>query len=353
MPVIDADTHIDETEDTWAYLEGAAVGFRPVTEPLPAPIPGDARPHLVWRIGNHLRLRRWRDDKRTGTTRETRELLDVEARLRHMDKLGVDIHVIYPTMFLSPATPDPEVEVALCRSYNRWLAEATSPGRGRLRWVAVVPMCNIDSAARELSFARDHGACGVLKRGLEYDRKASDPYFFPLYEEAERLNLPICVHTGGGGNGSFSEVTNLPPFPPIGNLSVLAAFSALVLDGVPKKFPRLRFGFIEAGASWIPYLITDLKAKSKRQTALGFDMTADLLRAYRLYVTADTIDDLPYLLRWGTEDSLLLGTDYSHADQSAELEAFEILRRRAATGEIAEELVEKVLNENPRRFYGL
>src|SRR5258708_12136350 len=129
---VDVDAHIDESEATWEYLDDGARRFKPVTlDPGAATAPGDARPHRLWIIDGNIRLRRWRDDKRTGTIRETRELLDVEARIRHMDELRVDVQVLYPTLFLPAFTARSEIDVALCRSYNRWIAKppAHSPAR--------------------------------------------------------------------------------------------------------------------------------------------------------------------------------------------------------------------------------
>ena len=91
---VDVDAHIDESEATWEYLDNGTRRFKPVTlDPGAATVPGDARPHRLWLIDGTIRLRRWRDDKRTGTVQATRELLDVEARIRHMDELRVDVQV--------------------------------------------------------------------------------------------------------------------------------------------------------------------------------------------------------------------------------------------------------------------
>ena len=46
------------------------------------------------------------------------------------------------------------------------------------------------------------------------------------------------------------------------------SFTELVSCGLAKKFPKLRFGLIESGASWIPYTISQLGAV-KRQTLRG------------------------------------------------------------------------------------
>src|SRR5215831_14081561 len=76
---IDVDAHIDESEATWEYLDNGARRFKPLTlDPGAATVPGDSRPHRLWVIDGMIRLRRWRDDKRTGTVQATRELLDVK-----------------------------------------------------------------------------------------------------------------------------------------------------------------------------------------------------------------------------------------------------------------------------------
>ena len=348
---IDVDAHIDESEATWEYLDEGARRFKPVSlDPGIPTAPGDARPHRLWLVDGAVRIRRWRDDKRTGTVRATRELLDVEARIRHMDELRVDVQVLYPTFFLHGFTARPEIDVALCKSYNRWIANATEKSRGRLRWVAVLPLLDIAKSVEEMQWAKDHGACGVFKKGIECgDRAASDPYFFPVYDEASRLDLPICIHNATGSiESDIAEGSALG-----GDIIAISAFSALVEHGVPDMFPKLRVGFIEAGASWVPFLIADLVAKKLRRTFLPIDFKEDLFRRYRFYVACQTNDDLPYILKYGTEDSLMIGTDYSHADQSAEMQALDIIEQRGEKGEIPASVARKILDDNPRRFYGL
>ena len=52
-----------------------------------------------------------------------------------MDKIGVDVQVIYPTLFLVYLTDDPKLEAALCRAYNRFIANACAKAPDRLKWV--------------------------------------------------------------------------------------------------------------------------------------------------------------------------------------------------------------------------
>ena len=49
----------------------------------------------------------------------------------------------------------------------------------------------------------------------------------------------------------------------------------------------------------------------------------------------------------------MIGTDYSHADQSAEIRALDVIEQRAEKGEISASVARKILDDNPRRFYGL
>ena len=52
------------------------------------------------------------------------------------------------------------------------------------------PTRSIEASITEMQWAKDHGAVGVFFRGIEGNRTLDDPYFFPVYQEAERLDLP-------------------------------------------------------------------------------------------------------------------------------------------------------------------
>ncbi len=352
MRAIDADAHIDENEQTWEYLDEAERSLKPISFSLPdsEPVgPQDGRRHNLWLIAGQARLRRFRSDQKSGTTRDTRELIDVDARLRHMDQLGIEAQVLFPTTFLHAVTSRPEVELALCKTYNRWLAERTKASHGRLQWVALAPVLSMHALPDVLRWARDNGACAVMKRGVECGyREASDPYFHPLYDVCNELEMPIAIHQGTGD----PEQSNTTDFARMAVLNVLSAFGSLAGAHIPDLYPKVRFGFVEAGASWIPFLIKDLGMRGKAAKA-GFDFKTELLAHNRFYVTIDTEDDVSYLLNYGTEDYLMLGTDYSHVDQSAELEAHKALVQQAEGGQFPVAVAEKIVTDNARRFYGL
>ena len=64
-------------------------------------------------------------------------LTDVKARLKDLDSFGVDVQVIYPTLFLANVTDDLAFEAALMRAYNSYLAKACIQGADRLKWAGL------------------------------------------------------------------------------------------------------------------------------------------------------------------------------------------------------------------------
>jgi predicted TIM-barrel fold metal-dependent hydrolase len=337
MPAIDADAHVIETERTWEYMDPSDSKYRPVT------ISRNNGREEFWLIdGNHIP----KDNTNETLPEESREMIGIEARLRHMDELGIDVQVVYPTVFIRPLTTNPEIELALSKSYNRWMAELSRKAESRLRWVAVLPTLNIDAALAEARFSKANGACGVYMKGLDNDKLPSDTYFYPLYEQASRLDMPICIHASHGSFGwgqMFQEESGFAKF----KFPVVCSFYSIIYDGVADKFPNLRFGFIEVRAQWIPYVIHDLV---KRFENRGREYNSDIMRHYRLYVTCQTDDDLPYVLKYAGPDNLLIGTDYGHKDTSAEIGALRNLKQHS---DIDPGAIDKILWDNPKTFYSI
>jgi hypothetical protein len=130
-------------------------------------------------------------------------------------------------------------------------------------------------------------------------------------------------------------------------LTVVGAFHQLLTEGTPALFPKLRWGFVETSAQWIPYVIHDLNRRNSRH---GYALDANLLRDNRMYVACQTDDDLPYVIKYAGEDNLVCGTDYGHDDHATEMEALKSLRDRT---DVPPPLVDKILDANPRALYGL
>ena len=259
--IIDADTHISEGEAMWAMMEKAMQPRRPIMLSVPEDtwygnrnafwlIDGEIYPKPAGKGSFALvtpsaqKVQAGRKD----STPATREMTDIKGRLADMDKLHTATQVVYPTLFLVYNTKDRDLEIALCRAYNRFLAQACAQASDRMKWVAVLPFQSMSEAVDEIRFAKENGAVGIFFRGIEGDYTLDNPYLFPVYEEAQKQNLSICVHTGCGVR-AILEMFELSRNHTFGHTRVmpLLAFRDLIANKIPEQFPETPLRFHRGG----------------------------------------------------------------------------------------------------------
>ena len=370
MPgIIDADTHIAESESMWALFDKIMYHRRPVMVSAPDDtlyrdfnvlwlIDGNIFPKASGKGGFRIitPTASKREINRSDISIGCREITDVAARLADMDRAGVETQVIYPTLFLIHVTDDMSLEVALCDAYNKFLAQVYAQSHDRLRWVAVLPLHSVDASIKQMHEAKQHGAVGIFFSGIVGALTLNNPHFTPVYGEAEKLGLPICIHTGQSCrhlldffdlelNGTFAS-SHLPP---------IIGFRDLVASEIPEKFPNLKFGFLEVSASWVPYLYHHLKRSARPRPSFPnarwkHASCKDLFRDYRIYVACEADEDIPYLAEYIGENNLLIGSDYGHNDPAEEKALVQTMKTRA---DLPAGMVEKIMCANPQRFYGL
>ena len=135
-------------------------------------------------------------------------LTDVPARLGDMDKLGIDLQVVFPTLFLVALTDDVALEAALCRSYNNWMAEACGKAKERLKFSAVVPLRDVNESVREVRRAKEMGAVAVMTLGVVWNTELGNTRLFPLLRRGKPFGSPgLCPFWMGRArlDGSISD----------------------------------------------------------------------------------------------------------------------------------------------------
>jgi uncharacterized protein len=354
--IIDADAHVVETEHTWDFLDAGEKKFRPQLFQS-----ADNSAMQYWFVeGKSVGFRPptlteqelialSKETGRTLTTeRGSREVRDVELRLAHMDKLGIDVQMLFNTMWIARVADKAEPEIALCKSWNRWMAEVWKQGNNRLRWSCVVPAMTISEAVQQMRFAKENGAVAVSLRPFEGEKHLVEPYFYPIYEEANRLDLAVAVHISNGSPQLMDQFK--PRYDKMGGFAqfriptVITCLSLMMSD-VPKTFSKLRWAFVEASAQWVPWVV---KEATRRTGSKGFPKLP--FKEFNIYVTTETNDDFDFVLRYAGEDNVVIGTDYGHTDASSEVDAIDIFR---ANNEVSEPIKKKILDGNPRRLYAI
>jgi predicted TIM-barrel fold metal-dependent hydrolase len=92
-----------------------------------------------------------------------------------------------------------------------------------------------------------------------------------------------------------------------------------------------------------------LEAK-KRFKTLGREWPDNFMREYRMFVTCENTDDLPYIVQHAGEDCLVIGTDYGHTDISSDIDAIGVFKTRT---DLPSEVKRKILSDNARALYSL
>jgi predicted TIM-barrel fold metal-dependent hydrolase len=181
---------------------------------------------------------------------------------------------------------------------------------------------------------------------MAWDKLLGDDSLLPFYRAAADLNLPICVHLGWGCPALtriFDARTNF--YSAI--LPVVMGFNSIMSSAAFEKIPNLRFGFLEAGAAWLPFLIKQVRRDNQRRQQAKDPI--EYFTRGRVFVSAEPDEDLTGIAALVGEDAFVLGSDYPHGDPSRQEDMVAEFRARR---DLSQTMVEKMLSANPKQLYG-
>ena len=288
-------------------------------------------------------------------------MTDPKARLIDMDSEQIDIAVLFGAGLAGtlPALDDAGLASALATARNSWLAEYCAENPRRIKGTAALAQQDIAASVEELRRSvNEMGFVGASLLPNVRGRHLGDPYYFPLYAEAERLNVPICVHMFLGRYGSDAAGTERVdkffyshlfghPF------EQMIALSVIIGEGVLDRFPKLRFVFLESGCGWLPYWFERL---DEHYEVLGVqlpDLKIDpskFLKRGQLYFSCEADEkELAHVVDVIGDDWIVFASDYSHFDSRFPGASQPIVEHP----ELSDLSKRKILNDNARRLYPL
>ncbi len=171
-----------------------------------------------------------------------------DQRLREMDELGVDVHVLSTNSFFYFYERDAAAVAAMARECNEYVSQLTQDHPTRFAGFATLPMQDVSASVAELE--RGVGRLGLKGamigdhvNGVTYD----DPSFLPLWKAAEASGAVIFIHQAGDTIVSpRSDSYHLPNT--IGNLADRAVtFASFVFGGVMDACPDLKICLAHGG----------------------------------------------------------------------------------------------------------
>jgi predicted TIM-barrel fold metal-dependent hydrolase len=202
------------------------------------------------------------------------KLADLGAgRLRDMDAAGITIQVL---SLAQPATQtfDARTAVPLAREANDVLAEAVRAHPGRFAGLATLPTPDSRASAAELERAvTSLGFKGAMIHGTTNGRFLDDDAFWPIFEAAEHLDVPIYLHPGEPPAAvrdayyagfarpvSFALATSAWGW----HIETALHLLRLILAGVLDRFPRLQLIIGHMGEA-IPFFLARTSERLPRE----------------------------------------------------------------------------------------
>jgi len=200
-----------------------------------------------------------------------------------LDEFGLDFAVIYPTFGLPvPHIEDDELRRGTCRAFNNYYCDTYREYSDRLSPAAIIPMNTPQEAIDELEHAVNElglkaiVCAGYVRRPIpaiarEYPGAARQAFWLDTFgldsaydydqfwAKCEELKVAPSFHSSGMGWGSRTSPTNYI-YNHIGMFGAAgeALCKSLFMGGVTRRFPGLKFGFLEGGVGWACSLYADL-----------------------------------------------------------------------------------------------
>ncbi|HEY2483064.1 MAG TPA: amidohydrolase family protein [Caulobacteraceae bacterium] len=261
-----------------------------------------------------------------------------EDRPKALDLFGFASQLVFTTFCLGNFGLDESGNVELCyaaaSAHNRMMTDFCSADR-RLLATCYVPLVDFERARAAAAEALELGAKALLiPSRCPPGHSPSHIAFDPVWARAQEAGVPILFHVGGelklqadyfenglprvkdfhGGEENFTSVS----FMAIPG-SVMQSLACLILDGVLDRFPRLRFGAIELGASWLPgwmrYMDSGHQAFYKNEERLHrlSAPPSDIVRR-QVRVTPYPHEDAGWIIANSGEEVCLFSSDFPHVE---------------------------------------
>ena len=338
----DADSHVMETPDFLHPFADTAIRERMPLLHVATTKPGEEsfieelrRRHRdpAWRADEAEKILQRKNWSATGSFLK-------EDRPRALDLLGFSSQLVFNTFangLLLAAERDDDMDYAygVARAHNRALLDFCATDE-RLLATAYVPLRDFDRSSEIAAEAIAAGAAALLipsacPKGHSPSHVALDP----VWAQAQEARIPIVLHVGGGGrllDPNYFE-NGLPPVPDfhggaenfrsIDYMAIpyppMQTLATMILDGVFERFPALRCGVIEQGASWLPGWMRQLDSaheafRKNEERLRNLTLRPSEYVRGQIRVTPSPAEDSGWIIEQAGEEVCLFSSDYPHVE---------------------------------------
>lgn len=261
-------------------------------------------------------------------------------RLMHdrLEEMGLDFAVLYPThcQLFAPYIGDEELRRAGCHAFNLYAAETWADYSDRVTPIGAIPMHTPDEAIAELNHCKAIGIKAVALGSLirrpipeAESRGVSRRYacwldvlgidsiheYDPVWRRCEELGYAATFHSAASNFGLRSSISNFV-YNHIGHFAEAghAVAKALFLGGVTRRFPRMKFAFLEGGVAWGCGLLADLVSHwEKRNATAILDLDPSIVDREKLNALFRQYADPAMAAKFAEFDQMMLANGMGRA----------------------------------------
>jgi predicted TIM-barrel fold metal-dependent hydrolase len=268
-----------------------------------------------------------------------------EDRPRALDLLGFESQLVFNTfvnqsLLKAERADDVDFAYGFARAHNRAMLDFCSVDR-RLLATCYVPLRDF---ARSQVMAGEAIAAGakalLVPSGCPKGHSPSHPGLFPVWEQAVEAGIPVVFHVGGGIRAADNRLLDDDYFanggPPVPDFhggdenfrsidymaipnAPMQTLATLIFDGVLDRFPQLKLGVIEQGASWMPswmkFMESAFEAFRKNEERLQKLQLrpSDYVRR-QIRSTPYPAEDVGWIIENAGPEVCLFSSDYPHVE---------------------------------------
>ncbi len=343
----DADAHFVETPDWFHAHADPDVRAKLPRSVVSGVAPGEADLIGRWRARHADAAYRAEDESKI---LERKNWAATGSFIKHdrpkaLDLLGFQSQLVFNTfvngrLLAAERGHDLDFAYGFARAHNRSMVEfcAEDP---RLLATGYVPLRDFERSRAMAREVIDQGCHALLvASGCPRGHSPSHSGLDPVWAQAEEAGLPIVFHVGGGTRLADGQLLDPDYFenggPPVTDFhggdenfrsvdymaiptAPMQTLATLIFDGVLDRFPKLRFGVIEQGASWIPswirFMESSFEAFRKREERLQklALRPADYVRR-QIRATPYPAEDVGWTISQSFDEVCLFSSDYPHVE---------------------------------------
>ena len=263
-----------------------------------------------------------------------------EDRPAALDHLGFASQLVFDT-YTSPHSlrfdrdGDHEMAVALARAQHRAVLDWCAVD-ARLLPVTVVPVGDMAGAVALTRAAIDAGTAAIWIGQYPAGHSPSHVDLEPMWAQCAEAGVPVVLHVAGAGANVMSLdyfENGLPPVPDFHGgdtnfksidylsipLPVMQTLNALIVDGVLMRYPALRIGVIELGATWVPGWMRQLDSaheafRKNEERLQRMDLKPSEYVQRQIRVTPYPHEDTGWTIANTGPNVCMFSSDYPHVE---------------------------------------